>query len=343
MKKIPLTIITWFLGSGKTTLINRILRENKGRKIALIVNEFGDVALESQFIEKTDEEIVELSNGCMCCVVRKDIIETVENLMKKRPDVDYIIVEASGLSDPKPIAETFAMNLTDVIRLDGILCIVDALNIEKNFQNYDIAAGQILYSDIVLVSKTAMISEQKFQEIKFLVKKLNPYMRVLPIDDNLELELILDVEKFDYSKVSELEQTVEHHHEGEEHCDNPAHHHHYEHHHHGEETCSDPTHHHWHKHEHVDEVFVKIPKPLDMEKFGEFLKHMPQEVVRGKWFIYPKQDEFEGKKVLFQFVGVRFDTQLVEWDKGEEKQTALVFIWKWFDKSQFEKQLRECV
>lgn len=345
MKKIPLTIITGFLGSGKTTLINRILKENNGLKIALIVNEFGDVALESQFIEKTDEEVVEMSNGCMCCVVRKDIIETVQNLLKKRPDVDYIIVEASGLSDPKPIAETFAMNMTDTIRLDAILCVVDAINIEKNFQNYEIAASQIQYADIVLVSKTAMIAPQKYQEIKFLVKKLSPFMRVLPLDQSLTLEMILDIEKFDYSKVEELEATVEHHHAHEETCNDPSHHHHHEHHHEHEEECNDSTHHHHHghKHEHVDEVFVKIAEPLDLEKFSEFLKHMPQEVVRGKGFIQTSHENFVGKKLLFQFVGVRFDTEPQEWNDDEIKQTALVFIGKGFDTVQFEKELRDCI
>lgn len=266
MKKIPLTIITGFLGSGKTTLINKILRENEGLKIALIVNEFGDVALESQFIETTDEEIVEMSNGCMCCVVRKDIIDTVENLLKKRPDIDYIIVEASGLSDPKPIAETFAMTMTDTIRLDAVLCVVDALNIEKNFENYEIAADQILFADIVLVSKTALISGERYQEIRFFIKKLNPFMRVFPIDESLSLGMILDIQKFDYHKIEELEagHHHEHHHDGEEACDNPEHHHHH------------------HHHEHVDEVFVKISEALDMQKFSDFIKNLPQEVVRAK-------------------------------------------------------------
>jgi G3E family GTPase len=274
MKKIPLTIITGFLGSGKTTLINRILKENKGLKIALIVNEFGDVALESQFIEKTDEEIVEMSNGCMCCVVRKDIVDTVENLLEKRPDVDYIIVEASGLSDPKPIAETFAMTLTDRIRLDAILCVVDALNIEKNFENYEIASDQILFADMVLVSKTAMMSPARYQEIRFFIKKLNPFMRVIPIDDSLSLEMILDVQKFDYSKVEELQGNLEHHHEHDEHCSDPTHHHHHEHH-----------------HEKIDEVFIKIQEPLDMNKFSDFIKNLPEAVVRAKGFLYSLDSE----------------------------------------------------
>ena len=327
MKKIPLTIITGFLGSGKTTLINKILRENEGLKIALIVNEFGDVALESQFIETTDEEIVEMSNGCMCCVVRKDIIDTVENLLKKRPDIDYIIVEASGLSDPKPIAETFAMTMTDTIRLDAVLCVVDALNIEKNFENYEIAADQILFADIVLVSKTALISGERYQEIRFFIKKLNPFMRVFPIDESLSLGMILDIQKFDYHKIEELEagHHHEHHHDGEEACDNPEHHHHH------------------HHHEHVDEVFVKISEALDMQKFSDFIKNLPQEVVRAKWFLYSLDKELEWKKALFQFVWVRFDSDVRDWEEDEIKQTALVFIGKWYDTAKLEADLRNCI
>lgn len=323
MKKIPLTIITGFLGSWKTTLINKILKENNDLKIALIVNEFWDVSLESQFIESTDEEIVEMSNGCMCCVVRQDIIDTVKMILEKRPDVDYIIVEASGLSDPVPIAETFAMNLTDEIRLDAIISVVDALNIEKNFANYEIAQNQILYSDIVLVSKTSFISKERYQEIKFFIKKLNPFMRIFPIDENLTLDMILDTEKFDYTKLEELEKSHE------DHCH--------------DEWCNHDHHHHEHKHEHIDEVFVKIDKPLSMEKFGEFLKHMPAEIVRGKWFIYPADEQFWWKKVLFQYVWVRIDTDIKEWEKWEEKQTALVFIGKWYDTEALKNMLLDCI
>lgn len=318
MKKIPLTLITWFLGSGKTTLINKILKENKGLKIALIVNEFWDVALESQFIQSTNEEIVEMSNWCMCCVVRKDIIETVENLLEKRPDTDYIIVEASWLSDPVPIAETFAMNLTDKIRLDAVLCVVDWLNISKNFWNYDIASKQILYSDIVLVSKTNLISSQEYQEIKFFIKKFNPFMRIFKIDESLELKAILDTNKFDYSKIEELEKKEEHHCD-DEHCDHEHHH-----------------------HEHIDEVFVKTTKPLNMEKFSLFIKNLDENIVRWKGFIYPNWEDYKWKKMLFQYVWVRIDTEFSDWDSCETKQTAIVFIWKWFDKEKVKKGILNC-
>jgi G3E family GTPase len=210
----------------------------------------------------------------MCCVVRKDIITTVEMLLEKRPDIDYIIVEASGLSDPVPIAQTFSMTMTDTVRLDAIICVVDALNIEKNFANYEIAMNQIVYSDIVLVSKTSMISPERYQEIKFFIKKLSPFMRVFPLDTSLTLDMILDTGKFDHSKINELE-IDEHDHDhqhGEachdEHCDHEHHHH-------------DGKEYH-HIHEHVDEIFVKITEQIDLEKFENFIKALPQEVVRGK-------------------------------------------------------------
>ena len=228
MKKIPLTIITGFLGSGKTTLINQILQKNTDLKIALIVNEFGDVALESQFITSTDEEIVEMSNGCMCCVVRKDIIETVQGILKRRPDTDYIIVEASGLSDPAPIAQTFLMNMEDTIRLDSVLCVVDCLNIEANFEQFEIAMAQIQYADIVLLSKHQMLDSAMLQRIETLVYKFSPFTRILKITDDVSLDLLIDTTLSEATTVKELEKEVIEDCSCEEGCDCGAHHHHHE-------------------------------------------------------------------------------------------------------------------
>ncbi len=343
--KIPLTIITWFLGTGKTTLINQILKKNKDLKIALIVNEFGDVALESQFINTTDEEIVEMSNGCMCCVVRKDIMDTVQMIIDKRPDVDYIIVEASWLSDPVPIAQTFLMNMEDTIRLDSVLCVVDCLNVEKNFEQFEIAMAQIQYADIVLLSKHSMLDENRLGMIEKLVYKFSPYTRILKITDDLPLDLIIDTNKFDHTTIEELEvEDEKHHHSSHKHHDNhhhdskEKHHHdescwndcHNEHHHECWDHCTHEHHHHEHHHEHVDEVFVKSETPIDMEKFTQFLKDLPKWVFRGKWFLYSDDEEVAGKKLLFQYVGSRIDVLPTEWKESEKKQNALVFIGKHF-------------
>jgi G3E family GTPase len=333
MKKIPLTIITGFLGSGKTTLINQILKKNKDLKIALIVNEFGDVALESQFINTTDEEIVEMSNGCMCCVVRKDIIDTVQMIMDKRPDINYIIVEASWLSDPVPIAQTFLMNMEDTIRLDSVLCVIDCLNIEKNFEQFDIAMAQIQYADIVLLSKHAMLDSGTLERIEKLVYKFSPYTRILKITDNLPLSAIIDTNGFEHTTIEDLEINSnsispqweeEHHHCHDEHCN---HEHHHEHHHHWHD--SDHHHHHDHHHDRVDEIFIKMEKPISMDKFTQFLKDLPKGVFRWKWFLYSDDKEVENNKLLFQYVGARIDVIPTEWKENELKQNALVFIGQW--------------
>ena len=359
MKKIPITIITGFLWVGKTTLINYILKKNKDLKIALIVNEFGDVALESQFIQTTDEEIVEMSNGCMCCVVRKDIIETVQNLLKKRPDVDYIIIEASGLSDPVPIAQTFLMNMEDIVKLDSVLCVVDCINVEKNFEQFDIALAQIQYADIVLLSKHTMLHPDRITQIEALVYKFSPYTRILKIDENLSLKLIIDTHKFDHIELKDLEIYEEQaHHVHDEHCHHDeVGHLHDEHCHHDEEEHSpqeDCTiehvhdehclhkHEHEHHHEKVDEVFIKFEKPVNMEKFTSFIKELPKGVYRGKGFLYSNDKETQGKKLLFQYVGARIDVFMEDWEDNEKKQNALVFIGKNFDTQGVKKMFEKC-
>lgn len=367
-KKIPLTIITWFLGSGKTTLINQILKKNKDLKIALIVNEFGDVSLESQFINSTNEEIVEMSNGCMCCVVRKDIIDTVQMILDKRPDTDYIIVEASWLSDPVPIAQTFLMNMEDTIRLDSVLCVVDCLNIETNFEQFEIAMAQIQYADIVLLSKHTLLDSETLERIEKLIYKFSPYTRILKITEDLPLDLIIDTNKFDHTTLEELEVTShkygeKHHHKHSESCDSGECHHkeddcdcghpHHEHskderhHHEHSEGCGcnheHGHHHHEHHHEHVDEVFVKLEQPISMERFTQFLKDLPKGVFRGKGFLYSSDKEVEWQKLLFQYVWARIDVMPTEWDKDEVKQNALVFIGKWFDSEKVKEAFKKCV
>jgi G3E family GTPase len=242
----------------------------------------------------------------MCCVVRKDIIETVQNLLKKRPDVDYIIIEASGLSDPVPIAQTFLMNMEDTVRMDSVLCVVDCINVEKNFQQFEIATAQIQYADIVLLSKHTMMHPDRLKQIEELIYKFSPFTRIIKIDDQLPLSLIIDTNQFDHHEIKGLEDveesTHEHaqesHHVHDEHCHHEDHHHvhdehchhehgehchHEDHHHVHDEHCHHEhgehckhEHHHEHHHESVDEVFIKLEAPINMEKFTTFLKELPK-------------------------------------------------------------------
>ena len=136
-ERIPVTVVTGFLGSGKTTLINRILAEQHGRKIAVIVNEFGEVSIDGQLIVQDDqEELVEFNNGCLCCTVRGDLIDTLEKL-QERSELDAILIETTGLADPAPVASTFFLEdkLTSKTRLDSFIALADAVNLEQNLMH----------------------------------------------------------------------------------------------------------------------------------------------------------------------------------------------------------------
>ncbi|HLP80241.1 MAG TPA: GTP-binding protein [Acidobacteriota bacterium] len=348
MKTVPITLLTGFLGSGKSTLINRILAENKNLKIGLIVNEFGDVALESEMINSTKEEVVELSNGCMCCVVRSDIIEAVKKLLDSPKKVDYIIVEASGLSDPIPIAQTFLMNNVDGrIRLDAILGVVDTLNFQKNMDNFQIALTQLQAADIILLSKTDLIKAPQLEKIKELIAKMIPNVAMHDLTKKLPLKSIIDTSAFDHSELEELEVVEQDHEEqhDEKHESDHDDEHECEHcHHECDEECDHEHHdHHHHHHEHVDTVFFKTDKPFDYKKFAELMTVLPGEIVRAKGFVYFGDSVDKDLKYILQYVGSRRQLQMKEWRSGEKKQSALVFIGTHFDKKKLERKLTECL
>lgn len=351
MKRIPITLITGFLGSGKSTLINRIIEENKGKKFGLILNEFGDVKLESQIIKAGSDEIVELSNGCMCCVVRSDLIKAVDDLITKMPELDYIIIEASGLSDPLPIAQTFLMqDMNQRIRLDSILCVVDALNFEKNSKNFEITVAQLKFADIILVSKTDIVDKMKVEAIKELVTDIIPNAVVFENNKKLDLDLIVDTSKYSHDKIEELEiEYHEHNHEEEEHEHEEMREHNHEE---GEEchdeNCEHEHHEHegkkyHHAHEHVDTLFFKSEKPFDQKKFEAIISKLPESIVRAKGFVnFGAGDIDTNLKYVLQIVGARKQFMAEQWDNKEKKQTALVFIGKHFDEDKLEKELRKC-
>jgi G3E family GTPase len=351
MKRIPITLITGFLGSGKSTLINRIIAENKDKKIGLVLNEFGDVKLESQIVKSTDEEIVELSNGCMCCVVRSDLIKTVQDLITKKPELNYIIIEASGLSDPVPIAQTFLMqDLDKRIRLDSVLCVVDALNFEKNSEHFEISIAQLRFADIVLISKTDLVEKAKVAAIKELIVDIVPKAAVFEGLKEVDLKLLIDTSEYDHTEIAELEiadHDHDHHHEhdhdehAEEHeqeeehceeCEKEGHDHNHEGH----------THYH-HAHEHVDTLFFKTDKALDQKKFEKFVGDLPEAIVRAKGFINFGAGMLDTKmKYVFQMVGARKQITMESWKDEEKRQTALVFIGKHFNEKKLEKELKKC-
>src|SRR5688572_8478207 len=159
-KRIPVTILTGFLGAGKTTLLNYILKQQHGYKFAVIVNEIGKIGIDGQLVENAKEEIVQMNNGCVCCTVRKDLVKGVQGLIK-RGGFDYLLIETTGIADPGPVAQTFLNipQLQQFVRLDSIITVVDAEQIEKQMSETETAKEQIAMADFLLLNKTDLVDE----------------------------------------------------------------------------------------------------------------------------------------------------------------------------------------
>ena len=171
IRGMPVTIITGFLGSGKTTLLNHILSNNNDLKVAVLVNEFGDINIDSQLLVSMDETMVELSNGCICCTINDDLVDAVYRVMERDDRVDYMIIETTGVADPLPIMLTFlGTELRDLTRLDSIITMVDAETFTADHFESEAAFKQITYADVTIVNKTDLASSD---QVKTLEEYLN--------------------------------------------------------------------------------------------------------------------------------------------------------------------------
>ncbi len=191
---IPILLITGFLGSGKTTFINWLIHALPNHKISLILNEFGDIKLESEFIKKEGIGLVtELANGCMCCVAKSDMPRVIRYTIDNAPTTETILIEASGLSDPDPVRDVLqAGDLTSLVRLDTIVCIVDALNFARDKDSHPIILSQIGDADIILISKSSEISSDEKARLVSTISNIGIGTKVMVWDDNLNPSIFLD-------------------------------------------------------------------------------------------------------------------------------------------------------
>ncbi|MEO1273090.1 MAG: GTP-binding protein [Myxococcota bacterium] len=207
---IPVTILTGFLGSGKTTLLNRILSENHGKRIAVIENEYGEVGIDQALVINADEEIFEMSNGCICCTVRGDLIRVLGNLMKRRDKFDYVLVETTGLADPGPVAQTFFMDaeIREEYALDGIVTLVDAAHIEQQLGRSDESTEQIAFADVLVLNKTDLVSDDTLDRIEARVRGMNRMARVVRSERaDVAVETVLNLDAFNLDQVLERRPT----------------------------------------------------------------------------------------------------------------------------------------
>ena len=283
-KSVPITLITGYLGSGKTTLINHILRNAKGNKMAVIVNDIGEVNIDADLIENNgvvsgkDENLVALSNGCICCTLKQDLIQQLADLVKQQK-YDHILIEASGICEPVPIAQTITymeqefekQHLPKFYWLDAIISVTDALRLrdefgcgetlkeatrgEENLEN--LVIQQIEFCDIVLLNKASLISKEELRRVKIAIKALQPEAEIIESDFcDVDIDRLIDTDLFDFDKASgsaawirefeDWDSDVEHHDEDDEEDEEEEHHHHHDH----DDDDDDEHEHEEHEHHH---------------------------------------------------------------------------------------------
>lgn len=196
---IPVTIITGYLGSGKTTLLNHILHYEHGKKVAVIVNEFGDVGIDGQLVLNADEEILEMNNGCICCTVRGDLIRIIGSLMEKREKFDHLVIETTGLADPAPVIQSFFVDETMRFKthLDAVVTVVDAKHIEEHWDSSE-AQEQVAFADVILLNKIDLVSPQQIETIENRIRSMNAFAKIYRTHNcDVEIDSILGVKAFD--------------------------------------------------------------------------------------------------------------------------------------------------
>ena len=340
MALIPATILTGFLGSGKTTLLKRVLNEAHGQKIAVIENEFGDENIDNEIlVQDTQEQIIQLNNGCVCCTIREDLRTTLSDLAakKRKGEIDFerVVIETTGLADPGPVAQTFFMDdeIAESYLLDSILTLVDAKHGDAQLDSRQEARRQIGFADQIFISKTDLVDDATVDALIHRVKHMNPRAPQRKVNfGEVPIAEVFDLRGFNLNAKLDIDPEFlsgddhdhDHDHEHGEHCDHP------------------------HHHRHDDDVksFVfRSDRPFNPAKLEDFLGAIVQvygpKMLRYKGVLNMKGSD---RKVIFQGVHQLMGSDLgPKWAPGEKKTSKMVFIGLDLPRDVFMQGLEQCL
>ncbi|MEB3357746.1 MAG: GTP-binding protein [Synechococcales bacterium] len=315
IQKVPVTVLTGYLGAGKTTLLNRILTEEHHKRIAVIVNEFGEVGIDHQLVIDADEEIFEMNNGCICCTVRGDLIRIIGDLMTRRDRFDHLVIETTGLADPAPVIQSFFVDevMLRQTQLDAVVTVVDAKYIWEHWDSSE-AQEQIAFADVVLLNKTDLVSPAVLEDLEMRVRSINAIAQIHRTQScNIPLDKLLGIRAFDLNHALSIDPQF---------LDEDAHEH--------DET--------------VYSVAITEPGTVDSDRLNRWLYQLIQargsDIFRMKGIV--NADDAD-RRFVFQGVHMTLDGRPGKpWRPGEVRRNQLVFIGRNLNEAELRAGFQTC-
>lgn len=340
-KKIPVTVITGFLGSGKTTLINQLLHQPQKEKSAVIVNEYGDVGVDHNLVMNVEEEVYQMNNGCLCCTLRTDLTDMLHTILTVREEkdvpIDRIIIETTGLAEPGPIAQTFIRTpfLQDHFEIDSVLTLVDAPNALYQIAHFEESVEQIAFADKLFLTKVEQVNQTNLSFVKKKIRSLNPFAEIdeLKLDD-IRVQDIFGLSLFNDQKAAQIENMDfdehSHDHEEDSHTDH-----------------NDHDHHHDHAHDHTEGIvtlsltakYPLHPTLIDMW-MNELIMTFGMDLLRYKGMLHLFGDS---NQIIYQGVNMAFQAERGEPWGDKERESVLVFIGKNLPVEEMRASFQKCV